>query len=575
MLEFDPVSRRELEAAIEAKLARGGRFAVREQTVRGIHYPRVFVESERSLGDYFRSCCAEFADREFLVHADTRLSYDAAWSQARRLAHTLAERHGVGPGTHVAIAMRNSASWVVAFMAICAAGATAVPLNAWWQTGELEYALRDTGTRIVICDPRRLERLAPLKESLQLLLIGADGAQAQADVSLDALIEAAPSRAADAFPVAGVDPDANFGVIYTSGSTGEPKGVMLTHRGALSSILSWSFTMELMVELRPELASIAPPQARILTPLPLFHVTALHACMLLAPAGGRAVVLMDRWDANHAVEIVRRERITHVTGVPTMTHELIKAAGPGDLDTVVQIGTGGAKRPEQHVGEQYAAFPHTAPAGGWGMTETNALGAQIGMRDYLERPGSTGRVTPPVSQIQVRAEDGTVMPPGELGEIMMKSPGNFAGYLNKPAATNAALTPDGWLHTGDQGRFDDDGYLYIVGRIKEIVIRGGENISCLEVENAIYRCEGIEEVSAFSVPDERLGEVVGVAIYPTPGHGLDLRALRERLLTQLASFKVPEHFWVVDKPLPRGGTDKLDKRVARSMALARTPDFSV
>ncbi len=567
---MDSITSAELQAVGKQLLEAGGLFAVQPMQVRGIAYERVFLASNLSLRDFLSMAMMKVADREFIVHGDMRMTIAETWAASAQIADVLMREHDIGPGKRVAIAMRNYPEWIIAYFGIIATGATVVPLNAWWKSEELQYSLEDSGTQIVFCDEKRMGLLEPIKEALGLKTILVRSKASGADDYWDKCIGRA--KTSD-MPKTPVDPDSDFCILYTSGSTGKPKGVMLTHRGAISALLSWAFLSEVIKTLRPE-TNFIPDDPKILMVLPLFHVTASHSLVLLSFIMGRTMVMMDRWEADKALSLIKKEKITNFTGVPTMTHELVALAKPGELDSMVDITTGGAKRPEQHVAEQFDKFPKIVPGSGYGLTETNALGSHIALIDYVKRPGSACRVIPPLSEFAIWGEDDKPLPIGEVGEVVIKSPANFRGYLNMPEETARSLTEDGWFRTGDLGKFDEEGFLYIVDRVKDLIIRGGENISCLEVENAIYKFPGIAEVSVFAVPDDRLNEIVGAAIFPKQGVDLDLTALIEFLREGLAGFKVPERIWVSPQKLLRGGTGKIDKRAVRDIALQFPAQYS-
>jgi acyl-CoA synthetase (AMP-forming)/AMP-acid ligase II len=557
----------QIQEAIGRKLAEGGNFACMPATVRGVEYERVFALSNASLRDVLAMKSQEFAAKECIVYQDQRWTYGALWQEACRFANVLINEYGVEPGQRVAIAMRNYPEWCMAYMGTIVAGATVVPLNAWWKSEELTYSLNDCGAKIVVCDAKRLGYLKETakKNGLTMILAReeADGADAQFE---DLLKEASPEM-----PPVAIDADTDFCIMYTSGSTGKPKGVRLTHRSVLNAVLSWSLLLEVYDELKPEL-NLRPEDGAVLLGLPLFHITAANAIFLLGFLGGRKIVFMYQWNAQEALRLIKEENISAMTLVPTQSHELVEAAGPGDLDGVRDITTGGAKRPAHHVTEMQEKFPKLLASSGYGLTETNGLGCHNGLQDYRDRPHSTGRVIPPVTDIRIFDEEMNEQPVGEVGEVCIKSPVNFQGYLNLPEETANALTPDGWFKTGDLGKFDEDGFLYIVDRLKDLIIRGGENISCLEVENEIYAYDGVKEVTVFGLPDEKMGEIVGAVVY-TDGEEIDLNALVAFLAERLAAFKLPERIWLSPQQLPRGNTGKVDKRATREAAVNFPPHY--
>ncbi|MEO0878835.1 MAG: class I adenylate-forming enzyme family protein [Pseudomonadota bacterium] len=558
----------EAAAAAMKLLMQDPRFKVGEAEIRGNTY-RVFENAPASVAGLFGLAAATHGDKDCLIYGEERYSFKDMWSRACRLAHAFSDELGVRPGDRVAIAMRNYPEWCLSYMALTALGAVIVPLNAWWKGDELKYALEDSGAKTVICDARRLSYVAPFKDALGLTLILAREDGDGADHRLDALLEKSET---DTPPEPGTQPDDDFCIVYTSGSTGSPKGVVLTHRGCVNAIMSWSFVGAVLKELDGK--SPFGENAGILLGVPLFHVTGSHSIFMLSFLVGRRIAMVYKWDPNEAVEIINREKLTNFVGVPSQSFELIDAAGEGGMPSLLDIGSGGAKRPADHVRKLKKAFQHANPSSGYGLSETNAMGCVISRHDYQERPDSTGRPVPPLTDIRIADDNGEALPAGEVGEIWIRSPANFRCYLNKPDATNEALTDDGWFKTGDLGKTDSDGFVYIVDRIKDLIIRGGENISCLEVEAAVYAQEGVAEACVFSVPDDVLGERVGLVVLPKNGVTLDPAELRAQLSGVLAGFKNPERIWISPGPLPRLGTAKIDKISVRKMALLHPPALS-
>jgi len=351
--------------------------------------------------------------------------------------------------------------------------------------------------------------------------------------------------------------------MYTSGSTGHPKGALSSHRGILSALYSWmllGLAAKSLAARAEELTETAYPPAGLLT-IPLFHCTGSHSAFMLSVVIGRKLVIMHKWDAQEALRLIEQERITWFNGVPTMSAELQAAAATTerDVSSLSEIMAGGAARPPDQVRRLKGTFSKSTTGIGYGLTETNALGAVNSGTAYESRPGSTGRVVPAVTEIRVIGADGEPLPTGERGEVCIKSPANVLGYWNKPGETAEAFI-DGWFHTGDVGYLDEDGFLYIVDRIKEIIIRGGENISCLEVEAAIYTHPAVHEAAVFGLPDERLGESVGAAVVLREGAELTTEELRTYLAEHLAAFKIPAHVWFRAEQLPRIASGKIFKR---------------
>ena len=565
--DIEPISREELHEGIEKILAAGGPFTVVPKEIRGVQYDRVFALSEMSLRDVLAARSAEFADATLIVYDDERYTIGEVWARSMRFANWLGSQ-GIGQGDKVAIAMRNYPEWCMAFVGIVASGATVVPLNSWWQAEELKYGVETAEAKVIVVDDKRCNMLAPHKDKLGLTLIAGRDAVSCQDASLPEIL-ADESLSTDV-PTAPIDPDSVYALMFTSGSTGFPKAAQLTHRGVLSTILSWSFVQELYNQLRPEMPT-RPDNAGILLALPLFHVTALHSVFLLSYLIGRKIVFSYRWDPKEAGEIIQKEKLTNFLGVPTMAQEILRAATPEQLESLVDIGAGGAKRPAAHVSSQAETHPSISSSSGYGLTETNGTGTLIALADYQRKPDAAGRVLPPITDLATFSEAGERLPDGEVGEVCIRSPAVMIGYLNNPEANEAAFFEDGWFRTGDVGMIDDDGDLIIMDRLKDMIIRGGENISCLEVENVLVQFDGVAEAAVFAVPNERLGEVVGCAVFGESE--IDLPALRKHAQQHLAGFKVPTRYWLSPQPLPRGGTGKTDKKPLRAMAADHPPHF--
>lgn len=559
-----------LSEAAEHLTRTDDRFAVTETEIRGTKY-RVFANAPANLREMMRTCAEAHGDKDFLVYEDERLSYGAFCDLVTRTAHALTAM-GVVKGDRVAIAMRNYPELVQLMMAIQSIGAIAVPVNAWWTAEELVYGFEDSGAKLAFADGPRHQRIATFAAEKGIRLIGVRDAESDADEALSSLLADVSDTS---WPDVEIQPDDDFAVMYSSGSTGHPKGVVQTHRGAISAVYSWVMSGELARKLAdPTLGlpgeDVANGTSVILIITPLFHVTATHPMWLQSIVLGTTVVLMHKWDAREAIDLINREKVTRFLGVPTQSADLMEAArevGAG-LPSLIYLGSGGAKRPPAQVDPLAEMFPRAAVASGWGMTETNALGTGVSGADYRARPGAAGRCLPPLQEFRILDDNSIEVATGEIGELVVKSAANMRCYLNKPEAT-AEVLQDGWLRTGDLATVDADGFYYIVDRKKSIIIRAGENISVLEVEAAIHRHGNVLEAGVFSVPDPRLGEAVGASVLLRDGAVITDTELREFLSDILAPFKIPAHVWFRDTPLPRGGTDKIDRRVLRDECLAR------
>ncbi len=533
-------------------------FAVEHISIDGVEY-RNYSKMPAALGEYFVNM-QRHADKDFAVYQQERYTFGEAYAHSAEFAAGLIARFGVNKGDRVAILSRNNPQWMMAFIGATSIGAVAVPMNAWWTTEELDYGFEDSGARVVVADRARIERLIPIAEKHKLKLISVDDCSGL-EIEHTPFSELTREFAGSAMPVVEVAAGDYATIMYTSGSTGHPKGALSSHRGILATLYSWMLMGVATKMLAGENAPAEKfPPAGLLT-IPLFHCTASHSAFMLSVIIGRKLVIMHKWDAQEALRLIEAERITWFNGVPTMSAELQAAAATSDRDisSLAEIMAGGAARPPDQVGKLSSTFKRASSGIGYGLTETNALGAINSGAFYLANPNSTGRVVPAVTDFRILGEDGLAKPTGERGEVCIKSPANVLGYWNKPEATAEAFI-DGWFHTGDVGYLDEDGFLYIVDRIKEIIIRGGENISCIEVEAAIYSQPEIYEAAVFGLPDERLGEVVGAAVVLRDGAKLDADALRAYLSEHLAGFKIPAHIWFCDEPLPRIASGKIFKR---------------
>ncbi len=548
-------TREQLEPIVMHILQNEPMFTLGEVDIRGVP-TRAYVNAPADLRMLLLACL-EFADKDAVVFEDQRWTYGELVEKSIAVANGLIERHGVKPGTRVALALRNSPEWIASFFGVLAAGGVVVPMNGWWTSEEMAYGLSDSQAKIVIAGYRQSERIQPHKKTLGLTVIGGRDGVPEVDDTFEALLQ---SGAGKPWPEVDIDTDSDFAIFYTSGSTGKPKGAVLTHRGAVSTVLSYGL-VGAAVKAANNNEDYFGSDPAVLVAVPLFHCTGSHAVMMMSFIAGRKMVLMRKWDAGDAVELIEKEQITNMVGVPTMSHEVtLEAARRGtSLSSLKDVSAGGAKRPAAHVAKLNETFPQAWSSSGYGLTETNAIGAYATMHDYQAKPGSCGRAVPAVIDIKTVNPDGSDAGVNNPGEVWIKGPILFKGYLNQPEATADVLTEDGWFKTGDVGVLDEQGFLFIVDRIKDMLLRGGENISCLEVEGALAKHEDILEAAVIGIPDERLGERVGAAVHIKPGVHITDDEVTDFLAPHLAPFKRPEVYWRMDDPLPRGGTGKVDK----------------
>jgi long-chain acyl-CoA synthetase len=538
----------------------GSQLEVGTASVRGLELP-VFLKAPVNLGQYCQYFFALHKDKEFLVYGQERLTFGQVYAQVIRYAGALQDKLGLAKGDRVAIAMRNYPEWIVSYLAITHMGCVAVPLNAWWQSEELGYALADSGARVVLADEERCRRISALDTCLARLVavrVGHAMAEEMGWTRIEDILAGAPE---EPWYVPNVISDDDISIMYTSGSTGQPKGAVSTHGAQVNACLNYLAMALVGLNLNLEEGRTAAEQQVMLLVVPLFHITGLVPVMLVSIAMGRKLVIMHKWDAGEALRLMEQEKCTYFTGVPTMSLELAQHpdAQKYDLSALTDIAGGGSPRAPEHVKRLAETFKGKMPALGYGLTETNAVGAGNIRSNYLAKPASTGRASAPLVQIKIFDEAGVMLEAGAVGEICIRTCANVRGYWNKPKETAAAFTREGWFKTGDLGYLDEDGYLFIVDRKKDIIIRGGENISCIEVESAIYAHPSVAEVCVFGLPDERLGEIVGAVVYLKADEQVEGSALIDFVARDLASFKVPAKLWLSAEPLPRLGSAKIDK----------------
>ncbi len=506
----------------------------------------------------FRTFCALNAQTEALVSGEERLTFADLDRWSDSLARAIAWR-GVAKGDRVAIAMRNCPSWVVTYMAVLKAGAVATLLNGWWQSHELRHAIEMTRPTLIIADLPRAARIEAVNRDVPVIVVEAEQVL---ETALKPLLEGDEAE----LPEIVAEDDAT--ILFTSGSTGEAKGALSTHRAVTTGVYAYATGLMTLLSIMENERRPPKNPPRTLITVPLFHVTGEVPVLLNSFVIGRGMVMMPKWDAGEALRLIEKEKVTYFVGVPTMSLELMTHPDRDkhDLSSLTDIAAGGAPRPVSHVERLQKAFGWAQPALGYGLTETNAVGCSNFWTNYAEKPGSTGRAQKPLVDIAILGEDGRHLAAGERGEIGIRSAANFKCYWEDPESTGAAFTGDGFVRTGDIGYLDEDGYLFIVDRKKDIIIRGGENISAAEVEAACYACPDVAEAAVFGAPDERLGEVP-VAVIHARGE-LDENRLRKFLEANIAAFKVPARFIFSEQPLPRLGTGKID-RVALKALYAR------
>lgn len=551
----------ELRAAREALTGPGGPFEIVTAEVLGVPI-RTYKNQPPSIRELWLST-AVFSDRPYIIYEDERLTYAEAHAQVNAVAAWLAAQ-GIQSGDRVAIAMRNYPEWMLIYWACVSTGIAAVGMNAWWTPEEMAYALADSQPKALFLDAERLARLREkpeMAEGIKLVGVRTDDSDASITRWEDLIAQGG------AMPDVTVDPDADACIFYTSGTTGFPKGAQLTHRGCVANLFSMMYSAASSALALQAATGEAPPETPptpvTLITTPLFHVTANNCAAYGATAPGGVLVLMYRWDAGEALKIIERERVTGMSGVPVMARELISHPDFAKTDTssLLALSGGGAQVPPDQVAKIDNAIPSARPTTGYGMTETCGIITSLGGDFFVDRPDSAGPAMP-VYEAKCVDDGGNEVPLGELGELWVRGAQVIKGYINRPDATAESIT-DGWLHTGDIARMDEDGFIYIVDRKKDMVLRGGENVYCVEVEAAIYRHPAVAECSVFGVPDDRLGEEVAAAIFLKEGETLDADALREEMAKHISKHKLPRFVFFVDEPLPRNASGKFLRRELR------------
>jgi long-chain acyl-CoA synthetase len=544
-----------IKNAIDTVTAADGPMPLTTHQAYGVDLPMI-AAAPPALSYYFAHFCAQHGDATFIVDGEERISFAQTYAAAQHVATALVRAHGVTRGDRIGIAMRNAPSWIILYMGILMAGGCVTLLNGWWQGGELADGINDVEASLVFVDEPRAKRLAESGGEISARIITLNIAQPYNEAL--APILAAPSVNNDDLPQLTGDDLAT--ILFTSGSTGRSKGAFSTHRAVVQGTFNYIVQALMMLQLATEDGRIkadAPQHAALMT-VPLFHVTGEIPMLLVSFAIGRKIVMMPKWDALKAMELIEREKVTNFTGVPLMSFEILNHPDRHkyDLSTVQSFAAGGAPRPAEHVRRIHDEMAGSPPALGYGLTETNAVGCGNIAENYVAKPSSTGAASKPLVDLAILDGAGNPVPQGGRGEVAIRSVCNFTGYWNRPDATAEAIMPNGYFLTGDIGYLDEDGYLFIVDRKKDIIIRGGENISCQEVEAALYAYPQVAECAVFGLADERLGEVVGAVVYPGT---VDEAALRAFLGQELAAFKVPMQIWFAAEPLPRLGTEKIDK----------------
>ncbi len=547
-----------IEEAIATICAPGQPFEVMERVVDGVTN-RVFKNAPETVRDFFD--LARGVDATFLVYEDEEWTFDEVMKEVDALAFALVHHFDIKVGDRVGIAMRNLPEWVVSFAAILSVGAISVSLNAWWTEDELDYAINDSGLALLIADSERLARAENVCARANVAMLG---------VRLDELQPRGPGvelwnevlARGEAMPAVSIGAHDDATILYTSGTTGFPKGAVSTHGAICQTIMAFSCAASINSARRgpkKDVGSGAPPSFILI--VPLFHVTGCIAVMMGCFSWHLKLVMMYRWEPERALALIERHQVSNFVGVPTQSWDLLECPNFAKYDTssLTAVGGGGAPAPPALVKRVDHAFSHGRPSLVFGMTETNAFGIGIFGDDYLSHPTSTGNTTNVVMDVEIRDDQSRAVARNEHGEIWLRSPTLIRGYWGRPQDSAAALV-DGWLRTGDLGRIDDEGFLYVEDRVKDMILRAGENVYSAEVEAAIYELPEVYEAAVFGLAHERLGEEVACVVMLKPNQHLSEEQLRAHLQVRLANFKVPTRVFFTHEPLPRNPAGKFLKR---------------
>ncbi|MBT4521847.1 MAG: acyl--CoA ligase [Halieaceae bacterium] len=557
---------RELKAVWNEYTAPGQLFEINTVDVRGVP-TRNFALAPPSLREVWQGA-AQHGEREYLIYQNERISYAQAQVTSAAIANWLSQQ-GVGPGDRVAIAMRNYPEWMLAYWAITSMGAVVVGMNAWWVAQEMEYALTDSEPKVLICDRERLGRFEEIRENFPELVVVA--VRLDQEVPADVIDWKDVVLAEPVLPEVTIDSDSDACIFYTSGTTGKPKGAQLTHRGCVANIMNLAFVNTVQPAAIARSRGLEPStqdpdkQLCALIATPLFHVTANNCVAQVATMVGGKLVHMYKWDAADALRIIEEEEVTTFSAVPMMSREMLLHPDFSSRDTssLQTIGGGGAALQPDLVDKLEKGTVNARASTGYGMTETCGIIAAVAAEFFVDKPASVGRVMPSF-EVRCVDSDGNSLGVGQRGELWLRGAPVIKGYLNQPEAI-----VDGWLKTGDIGYIDEEGFVFLVDRLKEMVLRGGENVYCAEVENAIFSLPVVTECVVFAVPDERLGEEVGAAIYLKEEGSVEAAVIRDHCRAALAAYKVPRYIWFVREPLPRNANGKFVKRkVQESLDLA-------
>jgi long-chain acyl-CoA synthetase len=556
----------------------GGMFEVVTEDVLGREL-QVYKDRMRSLREIPQAASARGDEQDFLVYGDRSWGFRTFAEEANGVAHQLVAGYGVAHGDRVAVLSQNNPEWCLAFWATVSVGGILVGLNGWWKTDEVVYGLNDSGAKILVADRKRFERIADeLGEVPRLehvfLTDGDPGdfadTSAPAHVTLHRFDELTGSPG-DRFPDTPIDEDDPAVIFYTSGTTGRPKGAISTHRSMIANLQNTLFTAvagSMLAAAGGGDAGFAVGSAATVSLLtsPLFHVSGCHSGLVVSMLAGVKIVIPEgRFQPTTALELIEKHGVTVWATVPTMVWRVCELPSRHDYDTssVTSVAFGGSPSADELQRKIRETFPNVrSTSNAYGLTETSSVATVLTGPDALRKPSSVGPPVPTV-ELSIQGPGGAELPAGTAGEVCVRGPILMKGYWGKPEATAEAIDPDGWLHTGDIGVLDDEGYLTITDRMKDMIIRGGENIYCVEIENRLVEHPAVADAAVIGVPHAELGEEVKAVVQVEPGRELTTDEIRQWVRAELADFKVPVHVDIQHGTLPRNASGKLLKNVLR------------
>ncbi|MEP5567594.1 MAG: class I adenylate-forming enzyme family protein [Halioglobus sp.] len=553
--------KQEFDTAIAQLTGEGAPYEIAEDD-KGVRY---YKAAPANLRDAL-AVARNHGDREFLIYEGERRTFNQLLDEADALGAAL-QASGIGPGDRVALAMRNYPEWMSGLIAVTGIGAVVVPVNSWGKPADVAYTVEDAGAKLVICDQQRYDGIAQMMQEKGIRTLIARPSDAQDPQGLPSFVADYIGKAPE--PV-DINPDDVAMIMYTSGTSGKPKGAVSTHRAICQAVFNMECAAIAAAMTNGELITAMLERGfepTSLLAVPLFHVSGCHAQFLANLRGGRRIVMMYKWDVAQGLKYIESERVTTVAAAPSMILDLLDADAFGATDTssLFSLGVGGAATPPRVGSLLKEKMPQNFSGTGYGMTETNAQGASLTGKAFQEKPGTAG-FPHPIADIRIGDEAGESLPQGETGEIWVRCVTNIREYWNRPDA-NAEDFRDGWLKTGDIGYLDADGFLFLADRAKDMIIRGGENIYPIEIENEMLEHEAVKEVAAIGLPHERLGEEVAIVVHLQDGAAANEEDLIAFAKGRLASYKVPSKVYISEQLLPRNATNKILKRELKKALL--------